>query len=100
MTQRGKQGLQVQENNLQVLDSDTVLMMQRGSEGFFVINKALAAFDTPSLDLTLTDLEGCYNELRNNFTVAIQRNGAGKKFVTRWGTNARGGLQVQGRDAL
>jgi alpha-amylase len=49
--------------------------------------------------MTLTNLEGCYRELRNNFNVAIARRDA-KKFVIRWGTWARGGMQVQARDAL
>jgi alpha-amylase len=73
--------------------------MERGSEGFFVANKALEEFDIPALDLTLTNLEGCYRELRNGFTVAIERRGS-RKFVTRWGTWNRGGMEVQGRDAL
>jgi alpha-amylase len=100
MHQRGRENRNVTEHVLKVVDSPTLLVMERGDEGFFVVNKAAEAFDTPVLDMTLTHLEGCYRELRNHFTVAIQRNGAGKKFVTRWGTSARGGMQVQGRDAL
>ncbi len=34
-----------------------------------------------------------------NFTVAVE-NRNGKKYVTRWGTPNRGGMEVQGRDAL
>jgi alpha-amylase len=52
------------------------------------------------LDLTLTALEGCYRELRNNFFVTIERNAQGRKWVTRWGARERGGMQVQARDAL
>lgn len=52
------------------------------------------------LDLTLSKLEGCYRELRNRFTVAIERHDNGKKYVTRWATTSRGGLEVYGRDAL
>ncbi|MGB3615038.1 MAG: hypothetical protein WBA10_14695, partial [Elainellaceae cyanobacterium] len=55
--------------------------------------------DLSTLDLTLSNLEGCYQELRNDFTVAIEQRGD-KKFVTRWGTWDRGGIEVQGRDAL
>ena len=88
------------ENILAVIDSPTVLMMERGAEGFFVVNKGAEIFDIPVLDLTLTNLEGCYRELRTNVTVAVESNGQGQTFVTRWGTQARGGLQVQGRDAL
>jgi alpha-amylase len=99
MSQREKSGKAVKENILKVFNNSTTLLMERGAEGFFVVNKAIAKFDTPALDLTLSNLEGCYRELRNNFTVAIE-NRNGKKFVTRWGTNNRGGLEIQGRDAL
>ncbi len=100
MRQRGKEGKNVKENVLAAIDSPTVLLMERGSEGFFVVNKGASKFNVPALDLTLTNLEGCYRELRNNFTVAIERRNNGKKFITRWATNNRGGMEVQGRDAL
>jgi alpha-amylase len=99
LTQREKEGKNVNENILKVFNSSTVMLMERGAEGFFVENKGAGKFDIPTLDLTLSRLEGCYRELRNNFTVAIE-NRSGKKFVTRWGTPKRGGLEVQGRDAL
>jgi alpha-amylase len=99
MIQREKEGKNVSENILKVFNSSTVLLMERGAEGFFVENKGAGKFDIPTLDLTLSRLEGCYRELRNNFTVAIE-NRSGKKFVTRWGTPKRGGLDIQGRDAL
>ncbi|HEY9663852.1 MAG TPA: alpha-amylase family glycosyl hydrolase, partial [Allocoleopsis sp.] len=100
MQQRRTEGKPTKENVLAVVDSPTLLMMERGEEGFFVVNKATDPFDVNTLDLTLTNLEGCYRELRNNFTVAIERRNDGKKYVTRWGTWNRGGMQVQGRDAL
>jgi alpha-amylase len=99
MIQREKEGKNVKENILRVLNNPTVLLMERGAEGFFVENKATAKIDIPTLDLTLSNLEGCYRELRNNFTVAVE-NRNGKKYVTRWGTPKRGGMEVQGRDAL
>ena len=100
MHQRAQQHKQTHEYVLSVADSDTLLLMERGEEGFFVLNKAAEPFDTPVLDMTLTNLEGCYRELRNNFTVAIQRNIHGKKYVTRWGSWARGGLRIEPREAL
>ncbi|MFK0729752.1 MAG: alpha-amylase family glycosyl hydrolase [Gloeotrichia echinulata HAB0833] len=103
MRQRGVK----QENVLAVVDSPTLLIMERGAElimergaeGFFVVNKGVDKVNLPELDLTLTNLEGCYRELRNNFTVAIERRD-NKKFVTRWGSWDRGGIEVYGRDAL
>ncbi len=70
------------------------------SEGFFVVNKGLDKFDVPVMDLTLPNLEGCYKEIRNNFTVVIERKDKNKQFITRWGTWDRGGMGVQGRDTL
>ena len=100
ITQRAAGGANVKETVLSVVDNQNVLVMERGAEGFFVVNKAAQKLDIAVLDLTLTNLEGCYRELRLNFFVAIQRNNTGKKFVTRWGTPARGGMEVQARDAL
>lgn len=100
MRQRGNEKKNIRENVLVVIDSPTVLLMERGSEGFFVVNKAENKFNVPVLDLTLTNLEGCYRELRNNFTVAVERRNDGKKFITRWGTWNRGGMEVHRRDAL
>lgn len=100
MRQRADAGGNVRENVLAAVDSPTVLMMERGNEGFFVVNKGTETYDIPGLDLTLTSLEGCYRELRNNFNVAIERRDNGKKYVTRWGTWDRGGMEVKGRDAL
>ena len=100
MRQRGDGGANVRETVLAVVDNQNVLMMERGAEGFFVVNKAAQKFDLPALDLTLTNLEGCYRELRNNFFVAVQRDNNAKKFVTRWGAPNRGGMEVQARDAL
>jgi len=98
--QRESAGSDTTENVLAAIDSSTVLLMERGTEGFFVENKDIAKFDIPVLDLTLSKLEGCYRELRNRFTVAIERHDSGKKYVTRWATTSRGGLEVYGRDAL
>lgn len=99
MAVRDREGKNIRETILGVINTDTLLFMERGEEGFVVINKATDELDTPVLDLTLTSLEGCYQELRNHFTVAIERKDD-KKYVTRWGTWQRGGLNVQGRDVL
>lgn len=99
MTQREKNGNNIQESILRVINSPTILLMERGAEGFFVENKGTDKLDIPTLDLTLSNLDGCYRELRNNFTVAIE-NRNGKKYVTRWGSPERGGISLEGRDAL
>jgi alpha-amylase len=99
MRQRGASAANVKETVLAVIDSPTLLVMERGNEGLFVVNKATAKVDVTALDVTLTNLEGCYRELRNNFLVAVERRGE-KKFVTRWGSRSRGGMAVEARDAL
>jgi alpha-amylase len=75
-------------------------MIERGAEGLVLINKGRDAIEQPTLDLTLTRLEGCYLALDQDLSVAIERRPDGHKYVTRWGTWNRGGLQIQGRDAL
>ncbi|MFL9454130.1 MULTISPECIES: alpha-amylase family glycosyl hydrolase [Nostocales] len=100
MHQRENEKRNVKENVLTVVDSPTVLLMERGREGFFVVNKGENKFEVPELDLTLSHLEGCYRELRHNFTVAIERGHYGKKFITHWGTSNRAGMEVDSRDAL
>jgi alpha-amylase len=60
MRQRGNAGSNVKEYVLAAIDSPTALLMERGREGFFVENKAKDKFDIPALDLTLSNLEGCY----------------------------------------
>jgi alpha-amylase len=99
MKAREIEGKNTKETVLALGDTQNLLLMERGNEGFFVVNKAANQYDTPSLDLTLTSLEGCYRELRNHFSVAIERR-QNKKYISRWGSWNRGGLQVQGRDAL
>jgi len=100
MRERSSEARNVRENVLAVVDAPTVLVMERGAEGFFVVNKGAQKLDVPGLDLTLSNIEGCYRELRNNFTVAVERREGDKKYVTRWGTWQRGGMEVQPRDAL
>ena len=100
LRQRAAAGGVVKETVLGVIDSPTLLVMERGAEGFFVVNKATQPFDQAALDLTLTQLEGCYRELRYGFLAAVERRPDGKKWVTRWGTWGRGGLQIGARDAL
>jgi alpha-amylase len=100
LRRRGSEGRNVQETVLAVADPRNLLLMERGSEGLFVVNKAAAAYDIPALELSGSSLEGCYRELRNDFTIAIERRADGRRFVSRWGNWQRGGLQLAARDAL
>ena len=100
MEQKGKEGKNVKENILRVIDRPTIVMMERGPEGFLLENKGADQFDIPVLDLNSSSLEGCYHELSNDFNVTIERGGDGKKYVTGWGRPDRGGVKIEGRDAL
>ena len=89
------------DNVLAVIDEPTALIMERGNEGFVILNKAAGKLtrSKAQVDMTLTNIEGCYRELRKDFTVAVQREGS-KKYFTRWGTWDRGGVEIHGREAL
>ncbi|MEO0824778.1 MAG: alpha-amylase family glycosyl hydrolase [Cyanobacteria bacterium J06642_9] len=100
MGDRADAGANTQETVLAAIDSPTALLMERGEEGFFLINKAAREFDIPVLDLTQSNLEGCYEELRFAFTVAIEWQDNDHKIITRWGTWERGGVEIEDRDAL
>ena len=98
MRQRQAAGRDTAETVLRVLDQPTAVLMARGAEGFFVVNKAAEGLDLPVLDVTLSPIEGCYRELRYGFTVTVESQD-GKKRLIQWGSGRRG-LQMSDRDAL
>ncbi len=99
INERMLNGKNVAENVLDVLDNTNIFFLERGNEGFCIINKSKEIFDIPVLDMTLTNIEGSYKEVRNNFEVKIQRS-SGKKYVTKWGDTSRGGMKIYEREAL
>lgn len=99
MVRREKDARNVTEKALKVFDDPNLFVMERGAEGFLVLNKGSDRRDLHGLDMTATNLEGCYREVRTQFTIAVERRAA-KKYVTRMGRWSRGGLEVQPRDAL
>lgn len=80
-------------------DNPNTLFVRRGAEGLAIINKAGDFFDVAAAKMPGMDV-GCYRELNHNFDVSINRGGDGNNFTTRWGTSARGGIQIGPRDAL
>jgi alpha-amylase len=98
--ERARAGANVSEQFLRVIDNPLLAMLERGAEGLVLINKGTAPIDQPVLDLSLTRLEGCYVALDQPLTVAIERRGDGHKYVTRWGSWRRGGIRLEGRQAL
>ncbi|MBW4521646.1 MAG: hypothetical protein KME16_18355 [Scytolyngbya sp. HA4215-MV1] len=80
-------------------DSANLLFIERGDRGLAIFNKAAEPFDV-SIAHTPGLATGCYRELHHGFTVTIQQNQDGQKYITRWGNNTRSGMQIPGQDAL
>jgi alpha-amylase len=99
MRAKSGEGLSVTENVLGIVEGDTILVMERGTEGLFIVNKAAETFDISKLDVTFTHLGGRYRELRHGFTMDIERKDD-RKAIVNWGDTNRDGLYIKGRDAL
>jgi alpha-amylase len=80
-------------------DDRTLLVLEREGEGVVVINKANAWVDIAEARMPGL-AEGCYRELRYGTQMTVGRGGDGQKWVTSWGSRARGGLQIGPRSAL
>lgn len=80
-------------------DNANTLFIRRGAEGLVIINKANAFFDVAAAKMPGMGI-GCYRELNHNFDVSINAGSDGNNYTTRWGTSARGGIQIGPRDAL
>ncbi|MFO0039871.1 MAG: alpha-amylase family glycosyl hydrolase [Synechococcaceae cyanobacterium] len=100
LRRRALAGRSTGERALEVGNPDTLLLLERGAEGFFLVNKAAERVNLPAVALTNTRLQGCYRELRHGFTARVAAAGDGRRWITRWGSDSRGGLEVHGRDAL
>jgi alpha-amylase len=81
------------------VDSPNRLFIERGDQGLAIFNKAGEAFDTPVAKMPGLAI-GCYQELHYGFPVAVGRGKDGQKYITRWGTAQRGGIQMGARDVL
>lgn len=80
-------------------DNPNTLFIERGSKGLVIINKAGEFFDVKAAMMPGLQI-GCYKELHYNFTMAVGKGGDGQKYITKWGTKHRGGIQIGPRDAL
>jgi alpha-amylase len=98
LRKRAAGGANVGERILNI-DSPSLLIMERGGEGFFVLNNSESAYGADVFDVTQSSLQGCYLELRTNLKVVVEQRD-GQKQVARWGSLNRGGIQVAARDAL
>jgi alpha-amylase len=80
-------------------DNPNTLFIERGSKGLAIINKAGESLDFPAAKMPGLQT-GCYQELRYNFTMAVGKGRDGQKYITKWGTKQRGGIQMGSRDVL
>jgi alpha-amylase len=80
-------------------DNPNTLFIERGTKGLAIINKAGDYFDVKAAKMPGLQV-GCYKELRYSFAIAVGIGGDGQKYITKWGTEQRGGIQIGPRDAL
>lgn len=85
-----------------VYDDKNLLFMARGDKGFIIINKANEWRNYDIAEMTNTPLKGHYKEIQYNFDVEVQPsiNEPNKKFIPKWGTSKRGGLEIGPKTAL
>lgn len=80
-------------------DNPNLLFIERGNQGIVMINKSGNFFDVPVAQMPGLDV-GCYQELHYNFTMSVALDENGNKSISRWGSPAKGGIQIGPRDAL
>lgn len=83
----------------QACDPKQLLFIERGSKGLMIINKANAWLDLPRAVVPGLE-EGCYRDLRYGTRIAVAKGGDGRKWISAWGSRARGGLNIGPRTAL
>lgn len=80
-------------------DPRTTFVLEREDVGVMIINSANAWLDVASAQMPALK-EGCYEEMANGFQMRVTRGGDGRKWISNWGSAARGGLNVGPRTAL
>jgi alpha-amylase len=80
-------------------DNPNLLFIERGDQGFTVINKAQEPFDIKAAKMPGLQI-GCYCELHCSFNINVAARNAEQKYVTQWRDQKQGGLRIGGRDAL
>jgi alpha-amylase len=80
-------------------DNPNFLFIERGGNGLAIINKSAEWLDAPAARFPGLD-EGCFREIRYGFDMEISRGSDGYKWVSKWGVDGRGGINVGPRTAL
>ncbi len=66
---------------------------------FNSINKAGETFDVTAAKMPGLGV-GCYNELQYDFEMCVDYGGDGQKYINKWGSPNRGGIEIGPRTAL
>ncbi len=80
-------------------DSPNLLFIERGDKGLAIINKAGETFDVTAAKMSGLGV-GCYDELQYDFEMCVDYGGDGQKYINKWGSPNRGGIEIGPRTAL
>jgi alpha-amylase len=80
-------------------DSANLLFIERGDKGLAIINKGGEKFNVTAAKMPGLSV-GCYNELRYKFQMCVDYGGDGQKYINKWGSPDRGGIDIGPRTAL
>jgi alpha-amylase len=95
---RVRQVNEVCENEYQC-SPRTTLFIERGSEGFAMINSANSWVDTPTAKAPGL-APGCYKDLVYGVQMSVGQKSDGQKWITTWAKQGRQGLHIGPRSAL
>ncbi|MEC4984671.1 MAG: alpha-amylase family glycosyl hydrolase [Oscillatoria sp. PMC 1068.18] len=80
-------------------DNPNLLFIERGDRGLAIINKA-----GETVNVTVAKMPGlgvgCYQELQYDFQMCIDYGADGQKYINKWGSRDRGGIEIGRRTAL
>jgi len=77
---------------------EDVLFIERGGVGLAVINKANQWLEVDAARVPLD--EGCYLETTYNFKIEVEQGSDGANWISKWGSQNRGGMNIGPRSAL
>jgi alpha-amylase len=80
-------------------DNPNLLFVERGNKGLAIINKAGQEFDVAVAKMPGLGV-GCYRELQYDFEMCVDYGDGDQKYITKWGSPDRGGINIGGRTAL
>ncbi|NEO54877.1 MAG: alpha-amylase [Okeania sp. SIO3B5] len=80
-------------------DNPNLLFIERGDKGLTIINKAAETFDVTAAKMPGLGV-GCYSELQYDFEMCVDYGGDGQKYINKWGSPNRGGINIGPRTAL